>query len=184
MMWTTRPERPGDAAAVRAVVEAAFPTPAEADLVDALREDAAWIPGLSVVAEAPDGRVAGYALVTRCHLLDPRDGEADGDGGPGAAALALAPVAVAPGLQRRGAGGAAVRAVLAEAARRAAAGGERLVVVLGHPEYYPRFGFGRASALGVGVAFEVPDEALMALVLDGPGPVPSGTVRYPAPFGV
>lgn len=78
----------------------------------------------------------------------------------------------------------AVRAVLEAAARRAAAGGEWLVVVLGHPGYYPRFGFAGASALGVGVAFEVADGALMALVLDGPGPVPSGTVAYPAPFGV
>ncbi|WP_433471807.1 GNAT family N-acetyltransferase [Spirillospora sp. CA-142024] len=171
MSWTTRPETAGDAAAVRAVVEAAFPTAAEAVLVDALRGDAAWIPGLSAVAVAPDGRVAGYALLTRCTA-------------GGADALALAPVAVSPRFQRRGAGGAAVRAVLEAAARRAAAGGERLVVVLGHPEYYPRFGFTRASALGVGVAFEVPDEALMALVLEGPGPVPSGTVRYPAPFGV
>ncbi|TDD64863.1 N-acetyltransferase [Actinomadura darangshiensis] len=170
-----RPETPGgvpgDAAAVRAVVAAAFPTAGEADLVDALRGDAAWVPGLSMVAEAPDGRVAGYALATRCLV-------------GGAGALALAPVAVLPELQRRGAGGAAVRAVLEAAAVRAAAGGERLVVVLGHPDYYPRFGFGRASLLGVAVAFEVPDEALMALVLDGPGPVPSGTVAYPAPFGV
>ncbi|TDB78613.1 GNAT family N-acetyltransferase [Actinomadura sp. KC216] len=177
MTWTTRQERPGDRAAVRAVVEAAFPTAAEADLVDALREDAAWVPELSMVAEAPGGAVAGYALATRCRV-----GE-----GPAevSAALALAPVAVLPRWQRHGAGGAAVRAVLAAAAGRAAAGrGERLVVVLGHPEYYPRFGFARASSLGVGVAFEVPDEALMALVLDGPGPVPSGTVAYPAPFGV
>ncbi|MFI0373989.1 GNAT family N-acetyltransferase [Actinomadura sp. 1N219] len=177
MKWTTRPERPGDRGAVRAVVEAAFPTAAEADLVDALRADPAWAPGLSAVAEAPDGGVAGYALVTRCRV---GAGPAEVSG-----ALALAPVAVLPEWQRRGAGGAAVRAVLDAAAARAAAGrGERLVVVLGHPEYYPRFGFVRASSLGVGVAFPVPDEALMALVLDGPGPVPSGTVAYPPPFGV
>ncbi|WUI03231.1 N-acetyltransferase [Spirillospora sp. NBC_00431] len=177
MKWTTRQERPGDRGAVRAVVEAAFPTAAEADLVDALRRDPAWIPELSMVTEDPGGGVVGYALVTRCRV---GDGPAERS-----AALALAPVAVMPDRQRGGAGGAAVRAVLAEAAARAATGrGERLVVVLGHPEYYPRFGFARASSLGVGVAFEVPDEALMALVLDGPGPVPSGTVSYPAPFGV
>ncbi|WP_131763948.1 GNAT family N-acetyltransferase, partial [Actinomadura fibrosa] len=95
-------------------------------------------------------------------------------------ALALAPVAVLPAYQRQGAGGAAVEAALAAAAGR----GERLVVVLGHPEYYPRFGFERASRHGVTAPFEVPDEALMALVLDGPGPVPSGAIEYPAPFGV
>ncbi|NDU77344.1 GNAT family N-acetyltransferase [Actinomadura sp. DSM 109109] len=171
MSWTARPEAAGEEGAVRAVVRAAFPTAGEADLVDALRGDAAWVPGLSMVVEDELGRVAGYALATRCAV-------------GGAAALALAPVAVLPRAQRRGAGGAAVRAVLEAAAVRAAAGAERLVVVLGHPEYYPRFGFVRASLLGVGVAFAVPDEALMALALDGPGPVPSGTVRYPAPFGV
>ncbi|RFS83881.1 N-acetyltransferase [Actinomadura spongiicola] len=187
MTWTVRPETPQDRAAVRAVVAAAFPTPAEADLVEALRGDAAWVPGLSMVTEpqvaepqvagAPDGGpaeitgVAGYALATRCRV-------------GGVDALALGPVAVAPEAQSRGCGGAVVRGVLDAAAARAAGGGERLVVVLGHPEYYPRFGFVRASTLGVSVAFEVPDEALMVMVLDGPGPVPSGPVAYPAPFGV
>ncbi|TDE21387.1 N-acetyltransferase [Actinomadura sp. 6K520] len=172
MTWTTRPEAPGDAAAVRAVVAAAFPAEDEARLVDALRRDAAWVPGLATVAETPGGLVAGYALLTRCRV-------------GGAGALALAPVAVLPACQRRGAGSAAVRAALAAAAARAARGrGERLVVVLGHPGYYPRFGFAPASSLGVSAPFEVPDESLMALVLDGPGPVPSGTITYPAPFGV
>lgn len=166
--WTVRPETGADAAAVRRVVEAAFPTAEEADLVDALRGDPAWLPGLSFVAEAPDGRVAGYALMTRCRV-------------GGADALALAPVAVLPEHQRRGAGDAVVRAALAEAARR----GERLVVVLGHPAYYPRFGFVRASSLGVSAGFAVPDEALMALVPAGSsGPVPSGPIEYAAPFGV
>ncbi|MFE6299048.1 GNAT family N-acetyltransferase, partial [Streptomyces sp. NPDC057866] len=95
-------------------------------------------------------------------------------------AAALAPVSVAPEHQRTGAGQAVVRAAL-DAARLA---GERLVLVLGHPEYYPRFGFARASAYGIKPAFEVPDEAMMALVLDGSAPVPAGTVAYPAAFGV
>lgn len=104
--WTTRPETLTDAAdraAVRAVNLAAFPAAHEADLVDALRDDPAWIPGLSIVAEAPDGTVVGHALLTRCRV-----GEAP--------ALALAPVAVAPEYQRTGAGSAAVRAAL-DAAR-------------------------------------------------------------------
>ncbi|MFI0445951.1 GNAT family N-acetyltransferase [Actinomadura sp. 6N118] len=171
--WKTRPETDQDVPAVRRVVEAAFPTSEEADLVDALRKDAAWLPGLSWVAESPDGQVAGYALLTRCQI-------GNGDTDRGADALALAPVAVLPEYQRQGAGGAAVRAAL-EAAREQ---GERLVVVLGHPDYYPKFGFGRASAMGIRTSFEVPDEALMALVLGGSGPVPAGTIRYAAPFGV
>ncbi|MFE1382172.1 GNAT family N-acetyltransferase [Streptomyces sp. NPDC058740] len=166
--WRTRPETAADVPRVREINAAAFPTPAEAGLVDALRADPdAWLPGLGYVAEAPDGTVAAYALITRCHV----------DGVP---AAALAPVAVAPGYQRTGAGQAVVRAVLDAARLR----GERLVLVLGHPEYYPRFGFVRASAYGIRPTFEVPDEAMMALDLDGSGPVTRGTISYPAAFGV
>ncbi|MFE5965923.1 GNAT family N-acetyltransferase [Streptomyces sp. NPDC056463] len=166
--WRTRPETAADVRAVWDVNATAFGTRAEADLVDALREDAeAWLPGLSFVAEAPDGSVAAHALITRCHV-------------GGVPAAALAPVAVAPAYQRQGAGEAVVRAVLDAARLR----GERLVLVLGHPEYYPRFGFERASAYGIKPSFEVPDEAMMALVLAGSGPVPAGTLRYPAAFGV
>ncbi|MGW1868261.1 GNAT family N-acetyltransferase [Streptomyces mauvecolor] len=172
--WRTRAEAPAgtaeaaDRAAVRAVNLAAFPTADEADLVDALRDDPAWIPGLSMVAEAPDGTVVGHALLTRCRVGD-------------APALALAPVAVAPECQRTGAGSAAVRAAL-DAAREL---GEDLVLVLGHPDYYPRFGFTPASGLGIRAPFDVPDEAMMALRLrpDGP-PAPTGVISYPAPFGV
>ncbi|MCP3818302.1 bifunctional class I SAM-dependent methyltransferase/N-acetyltransferase [Streptomyces sp. A3M-1-3] len=168
--WRTRPETERDIAAVRAVNAAAFPTPEEAGLVDALRADeGAWLPGLSYVAEAPDGEIAAYALLTRCHV-----------GPSGAPALALAPVAVRPAYQKRGAGTAVVRAVLAAARER----GEHLVLVLGHPEYYPRFGFTPASRAGIRPGFEVPDEAMMALVLDDSRPVPAGTIQYPEAFGV
>ncbi|WP_171167838.1 GNAT family N-acetyltransferase [Streptomyces sp. I05A-00742] len=165
-LWTTRPETDADVAAVRAIELAAFETPLEADLVDALRADPAWIPGLSVVALTPDGTPVGHALLTRCHI-----GEEP--------ALCLAPVAVLPAYQRTGAGTAAVRAVL-EAAR---ARGEHAVTVLGHPEYYPKFGFGRASAHGIRAPFEVPDEAMMVLGLTD-RPLPAGTIRYAAPFGL
>ncbi|MER5772297.1 GNAT family N-acetyltransferase [Streptomyces sp. NPDC001985] len=166
--WTTRPERPGDAAAVHGINASAFPTPAEADLVDALRADpGAWIEGLSLVTEAPDGTLAAHALLTRCHI----------DGHP---ALALAPCATLPAHQRRGAGSAAIRAAL-EAARER---GEALVVVLGHADYYPRFGFEPASRWGIRAPFEVPDEAMMALVLDSGRPVPSGVIRWADAFGV
>ncbi|MET9885753.1 bifunctional class I SAM-dependent methyltransferase/N-acetyltransferase [Streptomyces sp. NPDC006430] len=165
--WPTRPETAADGSAVRDVNLAAFGTALEADLVDALRTDASWLPGLSYVAEGPDGTVAAHALLTRCTV----------DGVP---ALALAPVAARPALHRSGAGSSVVRALLA-AAR---AQGEALVLVLGHPAYYPRFGFVAASRFGIRAPFEVPDEALMALVLDDSVPVPRGTITYPAPFGV
>ncbi|MFJ4840872.1 GNAT family N-acetyltransferase [Streptomyces sp. NPDC088746] len=166
--WRTRPETPADRAAVHRVVAAAFPTRDEADLVDALRTDpGAWMPGLSYVAEAPDGSVAAHALLTRCRVGD-------------APALALAPVATSPEHQRGGAGRAVVRAVLDAARLR----GESLVLVLGHPEYYPAFGFVTASRFGIRPGFEVPDEAMMALVLDDSVPVPKGMIHYPAAFGV
>ncbi|GAA4993431.1 N-acetyltransferase [Yinghuangia aomiensis] len=166
--WPTRPETPADVPAIRAIVEAAFPTPEEADLVDALRADPqAWIDGLSVVAVDDTDAPVGYALLTRCHI----------DTTP---ALCLAPVAVLPARQKSGAGAAAVRAALATAA----AQGEHAVAVLGHPDYYPRFGFARASAHGIGLTIDVPEDALMVLTLDPSRPIPSGTIHYAAPFGI
>ncbi|NUP30089.1 MAG: N-acetyltransferase [Streptomycetaceae bacterium] len=166
--WLTRPETPADVPAIRAIVETAFPTPEEADLVDALRADSqAWIDGLSVVAVDSTDTPVGYALLTRCHI----------DSTP---ALCLAPVAVLPTHQKSGAGAAAIRAALATAA----AQGEHAVAVLGHPEYYPRFGFTRASAHGIGLTIEVPDDALMVLALDPSQPIPPGTIHYAAPFGI
>ncbi|MEU3830832.1 N-acetyltransferase [Streptomyces sp. NPDC029080] len=166
--WNTRAETGADIPAVRDINLAAFPTPAEADLVDALRADpAAWIEGLSLVATDDTDRPVGHALLTRCHI-------------GGAPALCLAPCAVRPEQQRTGAGSAAVRAALSAAQRL----GEHHVVVLGHPAYYPRFGFTRASDSGIRLTIDVPDEALMALTLDAGHPLPSGTVRYAAPFGI
>lgn len=165
--WSTRAEAGDDAAAVRAVELAAFDTSAEADLVDALRADPAWIPGLSVVACDASGTPMAHALLTRCHI------------GP-VAALCLAPCAVLPEHQRTGAGSAAIRAALAAARER----GERYVTVLGHPTYYPRFGFVRASQHGIHIALDVPDEALMALALDPAHALPGGPIRYAAPFGI
>ncbi|WP_083956081.1 GNAT family N-acetyltransferase [Tersicoccus phoenicis] len=165
--WTTRAETAADIPAVDAVVRAAFPTADEADLVAGLRRDPAWIDGLSVVATTTGGTVVGHALLTRCHIDD-------------TPALCLAPCAVLPAQQGSGAGSAAIRAVL-QAAR---AAGEAFVVVLGHPGYYPRFGFERASAHGIGLSIDVPDDALMALSLDPRRSLPAGTVRYAAPFGI
>ncbi|AXG81061.1 bifunctional class I SAM-dependent methyltransferase/N-acetyltransferase [Streptomyces paludis] len=166
--WTARPETNDDIAAIRAIHLGAFPTAGEADIVDLLRADPkAWIDGLSFVAEAADGTPVGHALLTRCHV----------DGAP---ALALAPCGVLPSAQRTGAGSAAIRAALT-AAR---AMGENLVLVLGHADYYPRFGFTRASGFGIRAPFDVPDEAMMAMALDDTCPVPAGTIEYPAAFGV
>lgn len=165
--WITRAETSTDIPALREISLAAFDTPLEADLVDALRADSSWIDGLSIVATDQDGRVIGHALLTRCHIDD-------------RPALCLGPVAVRPEYQRAGVGSAAIRASL-QAAKEL---GEHFVTVLGHPAYYPRFGFARASDHGIGLSIDVPDEAMMALTLDADHPLPSGTVRYAAPFGI
>jgi predicted N-acetyltransferase YhbS len=165
--WITRAETGADLAAIREIDLAAFDTPLEADLVEALRADTAWIDGLSLVVTDRDGKVVGHALSTRCHIDD-------------TPALCLGPVAVLPEYQRTGAGSAAIRASL-QAAKDL---GERFVTVLGHPPYYPRFGFTRASAHGIRITLDVPDEAMMALALDTAHPLPSGTIRYAAPFGI
>lgn len=165
--WITRAETGADIPAIRAVNVAAFGRPDEAAIVDALRADPAWIDGLSIVATEEDGTVAGHALLTRCHVGD-------------TPALALGPVAVLPEHQKTGAGSAAVRAAL----KAAESLGEHFVIVLGHPTYYPRFGFTRASQHGISLTIDVPDEALMALTLSPTHPLPTGTVHYAAPFGV
>ena len=164
--WTTRAETDADIPAIREINLAAFDTAEEADLVDALRTDPAWMDGLSIFSAGPDGKPVGYALLTRCHVDD-------------TPALCLGPCAVLPAHQKTGAGSAAIRAAL-EAAEQA---GEHFVIVLGHPAYYPRFGFTRASEYGIRLSIDVPDEALMALSLDSE-PLPSGIVRYAPPFGI
>ncbi len=166
--WHVRPETTEDIPGIRRINLAAFETAEEADLVDALRRDrSAWLPGLSYVADAPDGTLVAHALLTRCHVDD-------------VPAVALAPCAVLPAHQKSGAGSAVIRALL-DAAR---AAGERTAIVLGHPPYYPRFGFApAASRFGILPPQPWPDEAFLARSLDGSIP-PRGTVRYAAPFGI
>ncbi|MFH8382312.1 GNAT family N-acetyltransferase [Kitasatospora sp. NPDC018058] len=166
---TTRVESPQDAPATRRVHMAAFPGPDEADLVDALRRDPAWLPGLSLVAVDESGLVIGHALLTRLRV---------GDGGGGGDAVALAPVAVAPEWQRKGIGELVVRAALAAAEE----AGEKLVVVLGDPGYYGRFGFTPAGRHEVTGPFEVPEAYFQALPLAAYDGGPRGLCRYPEPF--
>ncbi|MFF9640771.1 GNAT family N-acetyltransferase [Kitasatospora aureofaciens] len=169
MQITTRVECPEDAPATRRVHMAAFPGPDEADLVDALRRDPAWLPGLSLVAVDDAGLVVGHALLTRLRV---------GDGGGTGDALALAPVAVAPEWQRQGVGELVVRAALSAAEE----AGEKLVVVLGDPEYYRRFGFIPAGRHEVTSPFEVPDAYFQVLPLAAYDGGPRGLCRYPEPF--
>ncbi|TWD83985.1 putative N-acetyltransferase YhbS [Kribbella amoyensis] len=165
--WITRAETTADVAAVREVNLQAFGRTYEPDIVDALRADpAAWLPGLSIIATTPDGDVVAHALLSRCHVDD-------------VAVLSLGPVAVRPAYQRQGAGSAAIRAAL-DAGREA---GEAAVVLLGHLEYYPRFGFEPAASFGITHA-DVTGPNVMALQLDPARAMPSGQIRYPAAWDI
>ncbi|MDK8434307.1 MULTISPECIES: N-acetyltransferase [unclassified Brevibacterium] len=161
---TLRPEAAGDIGAIRALTTAAFDQPAEAEIVDALRESGNGIEGLSIVG-IRDGEIIAHAMLSRCFVGD----------APG---VCLAPCSVSPDRQRGGTGSLVIEALLAEAARR----GEDFAVVLGHPEYYPRFGFTPASGYGVTLHVDVPDEALMAMPLAGD--VPDGSLAFAPEFGV
>lgn len=160
------PEAPIDRAAIDAVLVAAFPGPAEADLVHALR--ASGDLATSLVADH-EGAVVGHVAFSPITI--------DGAAVPGSG---LAPVAVAPGCQRRGIAAALIEAGLA--ARRDA--GDELVVVLGDPAYYARFGFRPARELGLIDTYEG-GEAFQAIALVDGRRAPAGTnqvVRYAPAF--
>ncbi|MCX6092481.1 MAG: N-acetyltransferase [Candidatus Bipolaricaulota bacterium] len=163
-----RVERPEDVVGIHRVNELAFGRPEEAEVVDRLRQ--AGIPFLSLVAE-DGGAIVGHVLFTPA-IVD--DGERHA--GQRIAGMGLAPLAVAPDRQRQGVGSLLVRRGL-ELLR---ADGHPFVIVLGHPEYYPRFGFEPASLHGLTCQWkDVPDEAFMVLVLD-PAAMRgvSGVARY------
>lgn len=161
-----RDEEERDFAAVYAVNESAFETSAEADLVSVLREQAE--PLVSLIAEN-GGSVIGHIMLSP--VVPPEHS--------GLKIMGLAPMAVVPEHQGRGVGSSLVRAGL-EACRKIGFGA---VVVLGHSEYYPRFGFSPASRYGIGCEYEVPDDAFMLVELQ-PGFLEgvTGTVKYHEAF--
>lgn len=169
MTYTVRPETPDDYPAVRGIHRLAFGGDGEARLVDALRRTPGFKPELSLVA-LDGGTIVGHILFCPIDIETER-----GD----VATLALGPMAVRPGFQRRGVGSALVRSGL-EVCRRT---GHTSVVVVGHAEYYPRFGFVPAIPNGICPPFEVPDEAFMVCELV-PGALRGvwGRVRYPSAF--
>jgi putative acetyltransferase len=163
-----RGEASPDVAAIGDVNRRAFGQEGEARLVELLR-DSGYV-RLSLVAEV-DGAIVGHVLFSDLPI-------ATSDGRT-IAALSLAPMAVLPEHQRRGIGGQLIRAALPQLK----ADGHRIVVVLGHPEYYPRFGFSAELARNLACPFPVPPEAWMALELvDGALAGVAGRVEYPPPF--
>ncbi|HEY9262006.1 N-acetyltransferase [Chitinophaga sp.] len=167
-----RPETAGDITTIFEVEAAAFQREEEATLVDQLRAGAAFIPGLSLVAEI-DHQIVGHILFTRLQI---KSGEALLSG-----ILALAPVAVLPAYQSMGIGGSLIRKGL-EVAREM---GYKAVIVLGHEHYYPKFGFMPAVKWNIRAPMEVPDANFMVLELvAGALDHISGVVVYAPEFGI
>jgi len=150
-MTTIRRERKGDEAQIYEVNYQAFGRKEEAEAVNVLRVSCPE--GVSLVAEE-QGRVVGHILFTPTFIED--EGES-------LVGTGLAPMAVLPQYQGKGIGSALVRAGLDEMRM----AGEPFVVVVGHPGFYPRFGFERPSKYNIRCEYsEVPDEAFMIIVFD------------------
>jgi putative acetyltransferase len=164
-METIRPERPGDAAAVRRLLEATFPTAAEADLVDRLR--AGGKAAVALVAEDA-GEIVGHIVFSPVTFEPP----------VAVTAFGLAPMAVLPDHWKHGVGRRLVQNGLAECHARGAC----LVVVVGEPDYYRRFGFERASRHGLRNELGADDAFMVFLLEAGSHPPPDTLVKYAPEF--
>ncbi|KQL39260.1 GCN5 family acetyltransferase [Bacillus sp. FJAT-25509] len=121
-------------------------------LVNRIRKSDAFIPELSLVALSQGNKVIGHILLSKIKIVD-GDNAVD--------SLALAPVSVTPEYQKKGIG----RQLIHVALKNAKDLGYSSVIVLGHKDYYPKFGFKPASLWNIQAPFEVPDEVFMALEL-------------------
>jgi putative acetyltransferase len=159
-----RDERPEDAPAIRGVNNRAFGQELEGNIIDALRSNGAAL--LSLVATA-DSQLVGHIMYSPIDVGD-------------VTGATLGPMAVVPEYQRRGIGGRLIEAGNQTLKDR----GYPFVIVLGHANYYPRFGFRPARAYGIQCEWEVPDEAFMLLILDQRKMVGvSGLAKYRPEFG-
>ena len=166
-MIVVRAEDIADRAAVHRINELAFGQPDEANLVDALRSKAS--PFISLVAVV-DEQVVGHIFFSPVTI--------ESDQGV-FGAMGLAPMAVLPEYQNKGIGSQLVREGLKECQRL----GQDIVVVLGHPEFYPRFGFAPASLKGLKSEYDVRDEVFMLLEMsEGALAGRRGLVKYHPEF--
>jgi putative acetyltransferase len=149
-MSIIRKEQPQDVPEIRRVNIRAFGRKQEASVVDKLRENCDSI--LSLVA-LTGGKIVGHILFSPA-VIEGQHGKLVG--------LGLAPLAVLPEYQRKGIGTELMQTAIA----RIKEGGCPYIIVIGHPEYYTRFGFERASQFGIRSEWEVPDEPFMILMLD------------------
>lgn len=168
-MVTIRPEKPEDYQRIFEINKKAFKGEVEARLVGKLRNTGGFVPGLSLVA-VKDGNVVGHILFSIIRI------KTDTENIP---VLSLAPMAVLPEYQKQGIGSLLVR----EGLKKCKELGHKVIILVGHHDFYPRFGFSRAGQRGLKLPFDVPDEAFMMYEI-----VPqalkgiTGTVVYPPEF--
>jgi putative acetyltransferase len=161
-----RDEEPNDYQAVHTVNSSAFETPAEANLVDALRNEAH--PIISLVAD-DDGLIVGHIMFSPVSL----------SGHPELNIMGLGPMAITPDRQRKGIGSALVRLGLGRCKQL----GFGAAIVLGHPWYYPRFGFSPSAGYAISCEYDVPSDVFMVMELQ-PGYLrgASGIIKYHPAF--
>ena len=166
-MLIIRSETQDDIAAIRHINLEAFGGTDEADLIERLRSRQAFT--LSLIAVQAD-KIVGHILFSPVAVESEHSSFQ---------AITLAPMAVLPAYQRKGIGSQLVRCGLEECRRL----GHEIVVIVGHPDYYPRFGFIPGKTKGIGCEFEVPDEAWMVMELRGGALAGrSGTVKFQPEF--
>ncbi|WP_184158145.1 GNAT family N-acetyltransferase [Chryseobacterium shigense] len=176
-MLTIRQEEEKDYKKVFKLTEEAFRGMEHSDhqehfLVEKLRKSDAFIPELSLVAETENGEIAGHILLTKLKIENsPEIFES----------LALAPVSVKPEFQNQGIGGQLIlrgHSIAREL-------GYRSVILIGHENYYPKFGYEKTSNFGISFPFEIPEVNGMAveLIKDGLKNI-TGVVKYPKEFGI
>ena len=170
--WAIRPEQPIDLDQIHDLHREAFRRPDEAELVDAVRSGADFVPELSLVAATGDGSVLGHVLVSRVAFDPAPEGSVRQD------ALALAPLAVLPPHSGRGIGSRLVREALALADERE----EPFVVALGPPAFYGRFGFVAAAERDISGPYDAAGEAFQVRARPSEPALVPGTVVYPRIF--
>ena len=152
-----REERQKDFEKINQVVKAAFKNVEQTDhtehlLLERLRKSQTYIPALSLVAQTPQGEIVGHLLLSKAHIIN---------GSQSFEVLALAPLSVAPAFQRNSIGSKLIEV----AHQRAKKLGYAAIVLLGHKDYYPRFGYKKASLFGVSFPFNAPDDCCMVAEL-------------------
>ena len=171
MSITLRVETTNDYKEITKVNDLAFGKKSEGILIENLRKNSAFIKELSIVAEK-DNIIVGHILFFPILIESGNDSYKS---------ISLAPMAVHPDFQKQGIGGKLIRYGLEKCKEK----GFKSVVVLGHPEYYPKFGFMKASTWGIRPPIDVPDEAFMAIELVNGGlKGVSGVVKFPNEYEV